>query len=86
MLELEPPESQHIFAAAALEDAILECACKMTVATSVRRRELQLECEQITGRMRPLNSEHFESSPFISDAIEVPCSVGGVRPRIHYRK
>jgi hypothetical protein len=70
MLDLDHPQSKHIFAAARLEDAILECAKKMTLAPSVRRREMLVECQQALGEMQALNSQHFESSPFIFDAIE----------------
>ena len=70
MLNLDHPQSKHIFAASGLEDAILERAKKMTLVPSVRRRELQVECQQMLSKMRALNSEHFKDSPFISDAID----------------
>ena len=53
-----------------LEDAVLERAKKMTLGPSVRRRELQAECQQTLSEMRALNSDHFEGSIFISDAID----------------
>jgi hypothetical protein len=69
MLNLDHPHSKHVFAAARLEDAVLDLAKLMTLVPSTRRRELLEECQQTLGKMRTLNSEHFESSVFISAAI-----------------
>jgi|SRR5215469_7711517 len=70
MLDLNHPQSQHTFAAARFENAILERAKKMTLVPSLRRRELLTECQQILDKMRALNAEHFQSSPFIFKAID----------------
>jgi hypothetical protein len=70
MLNSDHPHSKNIFAAARLEDAILEQAKSMTLASSIRRRELLRECRQALSKMRTLNSEHFKSSAFISAAID----------------
>ncbi|HTR41833.1 MAG TPA: hypothetical protein VMH87_09485 [Pseudomonadales bacterium] len=70
MLNLNHPQSKHIFAASRFEDAVLEHAKKMTLVPSVRRRELLIECQQQLNKMRTLNAEHFENSPFIFEAID----------------
>ena len=70
MINLNHPQSRHIFVASKLEDAVLERAKEMTLVPSVRRRELQAECQQMLNEMRTLNADHFEGSIFISEAID----------------
>src|SRR5688572_15864020 len=70
MLELNHPQTKHIFTASGLLGAVLERARKMTVAPTFGRRELLAECQPVLEEMRRLNSEHFESLPFIFGSIE----------------
>jgi hypothetical protein len=69
MLDLNHPHSEHIFAAGRLEDGVLERAKQMTLLPSTRRRELQIECQELLEKMRELNRDHFKDSASISDAI-----------------
>jgi hypothetical protein len=70
MLNLDHPQSKHIFAASNLEDFILERAKLMTLVPSARRRELLGDCEPKLAAMRDPNKEHFENSKVISEAID----------------
>lgn len=70
MLDLDHPQSEHIFAAAALEDAILTAAGRMVCAPAPERSKLLASCEEQFGAMRLLNADHFGASPFIASAID----------------
>jgi hypothetical protein len=70
MLNLDHPQSKHVFAASNLEDFVLERAKLMTVVPSARRRELLGECEPKLAAMRTLNAEHFDNSKNISEGID----------------
>lgn len=70
MLDLNHPMTQYIFAAARLDDAILECAKSMTRVSTQKRQELLQDCLTRLERMRWLNEDHFKASPFVFAAIE----------------
>jgi hypothetical protein len=70
MLDLNHPQTEHIFAAARLEDKVLECAKHIISAQPSERRELLALCEQSINAMRTLNSERFGSSASIASAID----------------
>ena len=70
MLDLNHPMTPHIFAAARLNDAILECAKSMTRLSTPKRQELLQESLTRLERMRCLNTDHFEASPFVFAAID----------------
>ncbi len=70
MLDLNHPQTEHIFAAARLEDAVLDAAKRIISAQPSERQELLARCEPSLGRMRVLNSEHFGASPSIASAID----------------
>jgi hypothetical protein len=70
MLDLNHPQTKHVFAASNLEDSILTQAKRMTLIPSDQRLELFAECHNVFGKMRKLNSEHFKNSTFISIAID----------------
>jgi hypothetical protein len=70
MLNLDHPQSKHVFAASNLEDSVFERAKLMTLVPSARRRELLGECEPKLAAMRTLNTEHFDNSERISEVID----------------
>ncbi len=70
MLDLKHPQTQHIFAAARLEDAVLEAAKGILAADPSERERLLKQCEQRLDGMRTLNAEHFRNSPSIASAID----------------
>ena len=70
MLDLNHPQTEHIFAAARLEDSILECAKRIISAHPTERSELLALCDQSIDAMRTLNSERFGSSASIAAAID----------------
>ena len=70
MLDLNHPQTEHIFAAARLEDAVLECAKRIVAAQTSERPELLALCEQSINAMRTLNSERFGSSVSIASAVD----------------
>jgi len=49
MLDLNHPQTEHIFAAALLEDAVLECARRIVSAQPFERPELLALCERFTA-------------------------------------
>lgn len=51
MLDLNHPMTQYIFAAARLNNAILECAKSMTLVSTPNRQELLSECLTRLERM-----------------------------------
>ena len=70
MLDLNHPQTQHIFAAARLEDAVLECAKRIVSAQPSERLALLASCEQSIYAMRALNSERFGGSGSIASVID----------------
>ncbi len=70
MLNLNNPQSKHIFAAARLEDAVLEYAKRIVAAQPSERLALLALCEQSIDAMRSLNSERFGNSAFTASAID----------------
>ena len=70
MLDLNHPQAEHIFAAARLEDAVLECAKRIVSAQPSERPALLALCEQSIKAMRILNSERFGGSASIASAID----------------
>lgn len=70
MLDLNHLQTGHIFAAARLEDAVLECAKRIVSAQPSERPELLASCQQRIEAMRTLNSERFGSSASIASAID----------------
>jgi hypothetical protein len=70
MLDLNHPQTEHIFAAARLEDAVLECAKRIVSAQPSERPELLALCDQSIDAMRALNSERLGSSASIASAID----------------
>ena len=70
MLDLSHPQTEHIFAAARLEDAVLDCAKRIVSSHPSERPELLDLCEQSIDAMRILNSERFGGSPSIASAID----------------
>lgn len=70
MLDLNHPQSKHIFAAARLEDAVRECAKRIVSAQPAERPALLALSEQSIEAMRKLNSERFGNSEFIAAAID----------------
>ncbi len=70
MLDLDHPMTPYIFAAARLDDAILECAKSMTLVSTPTRQELLSECLRRLDKIHWLNEDHFAASPFVFAAIE----------------
>jgi hypothetical protein len=70
MLDLDHPQSEHIFTASRLEDAVLARAKTMTLSPSSRRLELLAECEQLLADLHILNQKHFGASDFIATTID----------------
>ena len=70
MLDLNHPQTEHIFAASRLEDAVLEIANRMVSAHPSERQALLASCEQQFSAVRLLNSERFGSSTSIASAID----------------
>ncbi len=70
MLDLNHPQTEHVFAAARLEDAVLEFAKRIVSAQPSERPELLASCQQSIDAMRRLNSERFGSSASIASAID----------------
>ena len=70
MLDLNHPQTQHIFAAGRLEDSVLEGTKRIIASQPSERNALLAQCEQSLERMRALNAEHFGGSQSISSAID----------------
>ena len=70
MLDINAPESNWIFKASGLQDAVLTRSKKMTLVETVKRLELLDEIFIICDDMKILNNKHFSNSQFINDAIE----------------
>lgn len=69
MLDLNHPQSEHIFVAARLEGVILDRAKRMTFASAAQRQHHLVECQKALDQMRRLNLERFHESVTISRAI-----------------
>src|SRR5437868_5758657 len=69
MLDLNNPQTEHIFAAARLEDAVLNYARRIISAPPSERPVLLALYEQSIDAMRTLNLERFGNSVFIASAI-----------------
>jgi len=69
MLDLNHPQTEHIFTASGLEDAVLGGAKRIVAAQPSERHELLVWCEHRLDRMRTLNLEHFSNSASIASAI-----------------
>ena len=69
MLDLDHPHTEHIFAAARLEDGLLKRAQRMTLLPTFERESLLLECFDVLDAMRRLNHDHFDASPFLDGSI-----------------
>jgi len=70
MLDLNHPQTTHIFTASGLEDAVLDGAKRIITAHPSERPALLVWCEERLSRMRTLNVQHFGSSPSITSAID----------------
>lgn len=70
MLDLDHPMSQHIFAAARAESAILVAARYMTVAARGERIRLRDGCAPAFTELRRLSHDHFADRRRISSAID----------------
>ena len=77
MLDLNHPQSEHIFTASGLEDGVLVRAKSMTLSPSSRRLELLAECEPLLADLHTLNRDHFGASDFIATTID------DLRRRLH---
>jgi hypothetical protein len=62
MLDLNHPQTEHIFAAARLEDTVRDYARRIISAPSSQRPKLLASCEQSIEAMRTLNVERFSES------------------------
>lgn len=69
MLDLNHPQTEHVFAAARLEDAVREYARRIISAPPSERPKLLALSEQSIDAMRTLNLERFDSSAFIISAV-----------------
>ncbi len=70
MLDLNHPQTEHIFAAARLQDAVMDGAKRIIAAQPSERQELLALCEQSIDSMRTLHSEHFRSSGSLATVID----------------
>lgn len=70
MLDLDHPMSQHVFAAARAEDAILISARDMTTASRQERARLQAGCAPAFAELRRLSRDHFAERTAIPAAID----------------
>lgn len=69
MLDLDHPQTSHIFAAARQMDLILSCATRMSVAGGRQRTRLLDIARPAFAALRWLNSHQFQNSPVILDSI-----------------
>ena len=69
MLDLDNLQTQYIFEASGLEDALKARAQQMSVLPSAKRWPLLEQCHLGLGEMRRLNREHFGNSAFIAQSI-----------------
>jgi hypothetical protein len=72
VLDLDHPMSQHIFAAARPEDAILMAARHMTAASREDRARLQAGCAPAFAELRRLSRDHF------ADCTAIPAAINGL--------
>lgn len=70
MIDVDHPMSEHIFAAARAEDAILTAAKQMTVATRQQRTRLCEKCAWAFADLRRLSCTYFPGCPAIPPAID----------------
>jgi hypothetical protein len=70
MLKSDHPQSEHIFAAARLEDSVLTMAKSIVSSPAAKRHLLVTQSDQTLAKMRSLNLEHFSGSRFISETID----------------
>jgi hypothetical protein len=70
MLDLNHPQTVHIFTASGLEDAVLDGATRIIAAQPSERPALLTWCEERLSRMRTLNVQHFGGSASITSAID----------------
>lgn len=70
MLDLDHPMTEHICAAAKMQDLLMDSAHRMTLLPSKDRVLLLADCLPVLDRLRRLNDEHFGASLFISRAID----------------
>jgi len=69
MLDLNHPQTHWIFMASRESDAILTFAKLMTLLPTPERQQLLSRVARPIERLRQLNYDHFEASPFIELAI-----------------
>ncbi len=70
MLDLNHPQSEHIFKASALLDALLKCSQRMSVAPSGVRAELLTHASSRIDELRALGAERFPKSTAIQPALD----------------
>lgn len=70
MLDLSHPQSEYIFAAARLEDAVQKVAIKIIGAAPSARAEMLVEAKELTASMRDLNAKHFRNSAVINSGVD----------------
>jgi hypothetical protein len=69
MLDLDHPMSEHVFAAARAESAIVIAARRMTVASRQERLRLRDSCGSAFDELRRLARDHF------SDRTAIPAEI-----------
>lgn len=70
MLDLDHPQSEHVFQAAKLEDEIVTYIKRMTLLPTQRRVDLLKKIENVCREMKILNRDHFGASAYIQDAVD----------------
>ncbi len=70
MLDLNHPQTEHIFRASGLLGALLKCSQRMSVAPSVLRAELLAHANSRIEELRSLGTERFAKSTAIRPALD----------------
>ena len=70
MLDLNHPQSEHIFKASGLLDALLKCSQRMSVAPSAVRAELLTHASSRIEELRALGAERFATSTTIAPSLD----------------
>lgn len=79
MLDLNHPQTQYIFEASAIEDALKTRALQMSVLPSAKRLPLLEQCHYGLDELRRLNRDHFENSAFIAQTLdEAEAALNGI--------
>lgn len=70
MLDLNHPQTPHIFAAARLEDSLLARANRMVKAGAAERHGILNECDPFLASLRNITKDHLNDSPSIHEALD----------------